>query len=135
MRDDSDVQCIIFPGMHTRASTYNLENPLPGSSGFQETQRRGWLQSGGSYIRKVSVSCAEKATCTRGPFTPLDEQLVYRHHLHPKWPMKSQVSCGSNTHTEKQRNREMEHQAPCREPDVGLDPRTPRSCPEAKTDA
>ena len=26
-------------------------------------------------------------------------------------------------------------QAPCREPDVGLDPRTPGSCPEPKTDA
>ena len=34
---------------------------------------------------------------------------------------------------ERQRHRQREKQAPCREPDVGLDPRTPGSClgPEA----
>ena len=36
---------------------------------------------------------------------------------------------------ERQRHRQREKQAPCREPDVGLDPRTPRSCPEPKADA
>ena len=30
---------------------------------------------------------------------------------------------------ERQRHRQREKQAPCREPDVGLDPGTPRSCP------
>ena len=30
---------------------------------------------------------------------------------------------------ERQRHRQGEKQAPCREPDVGLDPRTPGSCP------
>ena len=29
----------------------------------------------------------------------------------------------------RQRHREREKQAPCREPNVGLDPRTPGSCP------
>ena len=34
-----------------------------------------------------------------------------------------------------ERHRQREKQAPCREPDVGLDPRTPGSHPEAKADA
>ena len=38
------------------------------------------------------------------------------------------------TQREKQRHREREKQAPCRKPDVGLDPRTPRSCPEPKAE-
>ena len=33
---------------------------------------------------------------------------------------------------ERQRHRQREKQAPCREPDVGLDPRSPGSCPEPK---
>ena len=37
--------------------------------------------------------------------------------------------------TEKQRHRQREKQAPCREPDVGLDPGTPGSRPEPKADA
>ena len=36
---------------------------------------------------------------------------------------------------ERQRPRQREQQAPCREPDVGLDPRTPGSRPEPKADA
>ena len=38
-------------------------------------------------------------------------------------------------YTGKQRPRQREKQAPCREPDAGLDPRTPGSCPEPKADA
>ena len=42
----------------------------------------------------------------------------------------------THTHTERererQRYRQREKQAPCREPDVGLDPRTPGSCPGLK---
>ena len=34
-----------------------------------------------------------------------------------------------------QRHRQREKQAPCRVPDVGLDPGTPGSCPEPKADA
>ena len=37
-------------------------------------------------------------------------------------------------HREKQRRRQREKQAPCGEPDVGLDPRTPGSGPEPKAD-
>ena len=33
---------------------------------------------------------------------------------------------------ERQRHRQREKQAPCREPDVGLDPRSPGSCPGLK---
>ena len=33
-----------------------------------------------------------------------------------------------DTERERQRHRQKEKQAPCREPDVGLDPRTPGSC-------
>ena len=33
---------------------------------------------------------------------------------------------------ERQRHTQREKQAPCREPNVGLDPETPRSCPEPK---
>ena len=36
---------------------------------------------------------------------------------------------------ERQRHRQREKQAPCREPDVGLDPMTLESCPEPKADA
>ena len=36
---------------------------------------------------------------------------------------------------EAERQRQREKQAPCRKPDVGLDPGTPRSCPEPKADA
>ena len=36
---------------------------------------------------------------------------------------------------ERQRHRQREKQVPCREPDVGLDPRTPESHPEPKADA
>ena len=36
---------------------------------------------------------------------------------------------------ERQRHRQKEKQAPSREPDVGLDPRTPGSQPEPKADA
>ena len=35
----------------------------------------------------------------------------------------------------RQRHRQREKQAPCRVPDVELDPRTLRSCPELKADA
>ena len=40
-----------------------------------------------------------------------------------------------DTHTQRQRYRQREKQAPCREPDVGLDPRTPGSHPGPKADA
>ena len=40
-----------------------------------------------------------------------------------------------DTEIEKQRHRQREKQAPCRKPNVGLDPGTPRSCPEPKADA
>ena len=33
---------------------------------------------------------------------------------------------------ERQRHRQREKQAPCREPDMGLDPRSPGSCPGLK---
>ena len=33
---------------------------------------------------------------------------------------------------ERQRHRQREKQAPCREPDVGLDPRSPGACPGPK---
>ena len=36
---------------------------------------------------------------------------------------------------ERQRHRQREKQAPCAEPDVGLDPRIPESYPEPKADA
>ena len=36
---------------------------------------------------------------------------------------------------ERQRHRQREMQAPCGEPDAGLDPRTPGSCSEPKADA
>ena len=36
---------------------------------------------------------------------------------------------------ERQRHRQREKQGPCREPDAGLDPRTPGSHPEVKADA
>ena len=36
---------------------------------------------------------------------------------------------------ERQRHRQREKQAPCREPDAGLNPRTPGSRPEPKADA
>ena len=36
---------------------------------------------------------------------------------------------------ERQRHRQREKQIPCREPNVGLHPRTLGSCPEPKTDA
>ena len=39
-----------------------------------------------------------------------------------------------DTHGERQRHRQREKQAPCREPDVGLDPRTPGSHPGLKVD-
>ena len=38
-------------------------------------------------------------------------------------------------HTERGRNTEREKQAPCKEPNVGLDPRTQGSRPELKADA
>ena len=34
--------------------------------------------------------------------------------------------------TQRQRHRQREKQAPCREPDVGLDPGTPGPCPGLK---
>ena len=44
-----------------------------------------------------------------------------------------------DTHTERERGRDTsrgrEKQAPCREPDVGLDPRSPGSCPGQKAGA
>ena len=40
-----------------------------------------------------------------------------------------------DTQREKQRHRQREKQAPCREPDAGLDPRTPGSCPGLKAGA
>ena len=39
------------------------------------------------------------------------------------------------TQREWQRHRQWEKQAPCREPDVGLDPGTPGSCPKLKAEA
>ena len=36
---------------------------------------------------------------------------------------------------ERQKHRQKEKQASCEGPDVGLDPRTPGSCPEPKADA
>ena len=40
-----------------------------------------------------------------------------------------------NRETERQRHRQREKQAPCREPDVGFDPRPPGSCPGPKAGA
>ena len=40
-----------------------------------------------------------------------------------------------DTQRERQRHRQREKQAPCREPDVGLDPRSPGPHPEPKADA
>ena len=40
-----------------------------------------------------------------------------------------------DTERERQRHRQREKQAPCREPDVGLDPGSPGSGPEPKADA
>ena len=37
--------------------------------------------------------------------------------------------------TERQRHRQREEQAPCKEPDVGLEPGNLGSCPEPKADA
>ena len=37
--------------------------------------------------------------------------------------------------TQRQRHRQREKQVPCRDPDAGLDPGTPRSHPELKADA
>ena len=37
-----------------------------------------------------------------------------------------------HTHTQRQRHRQREKQAPCREPDTGLNPGTPGSCPEQR---
>ena len=39
----------------------------------------------------------------------------------------------SHRERERQRHRQREKQAPCREPDVGLDPRSPGSHPELQT--
>ena len=39
-----------------------------------------------------------------------------------------------DTQRERQRHRQREKQAPCREPDMGLNPRTPGSHPEPKAD-
>ena len=39
-----------------------------------------------------------------------------------------------DTERERQRHRQKEKQAPCRDPDVGLDPGTPGSRPEPKAD-
>ena len=41
----------------------------------------------------------------------------------------------THTHTQRQRHRQGKKQAPCREPDVGLDPRTLGSHPDPKADA
>ena len=38
-------------------------------------------------------------------------------------------------HRERQRHRQREKRAPCREPDVGFDPRSPGSCPGPKAGA
>ena len=40
-----------------------------------------------------------------------------------------------DTEQERQRHRQSENQAPCRKPDVGLDPGTPGTCPELKAGA
>ena len=40
-----------------------------------------------------------------------------------------------DTHRERQRHGQRQKQAPCGEPDAGLDPRTPQSRPEPKADA
>ena len=40
-----------------------------------------------------------------------------------------------DTERERQRHRQREKQVPHEEPDAGLDPRTPGSCPEPKADA
>ena len=40
-----------------------------------------------------------------------------------------------DTHRERQRHRQREKQAPCREPDMGLDPRSPGSRPGPKAGA
>ena len=40
-----------------------------------------------------------------------------------------------DTHTQRQRHGQREKQAPLREPDVGLDPGTPGSCPGPKAGA
>ena len=39
---------------------------------------------------------------------------------------------GTERERERQRHRQREKQAPCKEPDVGLDPRTPASHPGPK---
>ena len=69
--------------------------------------------------------------------------------LHKRWETLALVPnfCGSfffppkiylflhERHRERQRHRQREKQGPCREPDAGLDPRTPGSRLEPKADA
>ena len=51
--------------------------------------------------------------------------FIYSSHTHTH----------THTHTQRQRHRQREKQAPCWEPDVGLDPGTPGSCPGPKAGA
>ena len=62
----------------------------------------------------------------------------------PEWlqhlsSFKKKILFIFDTHTERererQRHRQREEQAPCREPDMGLDPGTPGSCPGPKAGA
>ena len=56
-------------------------------------------------------------------------------HLKMKFLKKIIFIYSWETQRERQRHRQREKQAPCREPNAGLDPRTPGSWPEPKADA
>ena len=53
------------------------------------------------------------------------------------WPLRRVFVFIHEGHRERerQRHKQREKQAPYKDPDVGLDPRTPGSCPETKADA
>ena len=63
-----------------------------------------------------------------------------RNVLHSRWICESRFrkEVGDiherHTHTQRQRLRQREKQAPCREPNVGLNSRSPGSRPEPKAD-
>ena len=61
--------------------------------------------------------------------------LVKYVYIHPKILFKKYFIYSFMRDTERQRRRQREKQALLGEPDAGLDPRTPGSCPELKVDA
>ena len=100
--------------------------PLPSAQGLI-------LGSWDRVLRRAP--CMEPASPSAWVLAPLSLSLSWINKIFIFFKILFIYSWETQRERQRQRHRHREKQAPCREPDAGLDPRTPGSRPGLKADA